>query len=144
MLCILRNNKPTLLLMIVNSNIWLAQEAVGLTPEFSGHQFSPLPSSLLIPELSSSVFVPRAKITIIHYYFLKRFQSVSVGGELSSWGKGRKERWWLDGVSVPSAGREMSSATGGRWSWCFDTCQVLIPEGARQSSGTCLDKSEQV
>lgn len=43
-----------------------------------------------------------------------------MGGELSSWGKGRKERWWLDGVSVPSAGREMSSAAGGQWCWCFD------------------------
>ena len=68
-----------------------------------------------------------------------------MGGELSSWGKGRKERRWLDRVSVPSAGREMSRAVGGQWCWFFDTCQVvLIPEGARQSSGTCLDKSEQV
>ena len=55
---------------------------------------------------------------------------------------GRRRRR-LDWIAVPSAQREMLYAVGGQWCGCFDTCQVvLITEGACQSSGTCVDKSE--
>lgn len=84
----LRKNKRILLLMTVDANDMVGPLAVGLTPEFSGHRFSPLPSPLLIPRL----FCVFPSAQIIHSYFLKPFQIVTVEGELSPWGKGRKEK----------------------------------------------------